>query len=177
MDYAPDCSCYTSDIGRMWPVSGRYEPWQRELYGVVVDYHLKLLEFIEPGKTCPEICQQAAMSLGPTVARTRWSRATFRDAVETLLESGRPFTHDVGMAVHDRPGYQEEPLEPGVVFALDPQLWVPSERIYIRVEDTVVVTEHGAENLTSHCPHDLAAVERLMTEPGLIQSRPDLELA
>lgn len=81
------------------------------------------------------------------------------------------------MAVHDGPRYQEEPLRPGVVFTLDPQLWVPEEKLYIRVEDTVVVTDRGAENLTPNCPHPLDEVERLMQEPGLIQSRPDLFVA
>jgi Xaa-Pro aminopeptidase len=176
MDYAPDCTCYTSDIGRMWPVSGRYEPWQRELYGFVVDYHLLLFDLIQPGKSGVEICHAAAQKLLPTVERTRWLRPSFADAVQTLLHTGKPFTHGVGMAVHDGPRYQEEPLQPGIVFALDPQLWVPSEKLYIRVEDTVVVTETGAENLTPNCPHQLDEVERLMTEQGLIQSRPDLFL-
>jgi Xaa-Pro aminopeptidase len=176
MDYAPDCTCYTSDIGRMWPVSGRYEPWQRELYGFVVDYHLLLVDLIKPGKTGVEICQEAAQKLLPTVERARWLRPSFADAVQTLLRSGKPFTHGVGMAVHEGPRYQEEVLRPGIVFALDPQLWVPSERLYIRVEDTVVVTESGAENLTPNCPHHLDDVERLMSQPGLIQSRPDLFL-
>ena len=75
MDYAPDCWCYTSDIGRMWPVSGQYEPWQRELYGFVVDYHMTLLELIAPGKTCAEICRQAEARLMPIVERTRWTAA------------------------------------------------------------------------------------------------------
>ncbi len=51
---------------------------------------------------------------------------------------------------------------------------MPEEKLYIRVEDTVVVTDRGAENLTPNCPHPLDEVERLMQEPGLIQSRPDL---
>ena len=174
MDYAPDCTCYTSDIGRMWPVNGRYELWQRELYGFVVDYHKLLLELIAPGKTGVEICQQAAARLAPLVERTRWSRPSFGEAVRTLLRSGRPFTHGVGMAVHDGARYQETSLRPGLVFALDPQLWVPSERLYVRVEDTVVVTDKGVENLTADCPHGPEEIEKLMVEPGLIQSRPDL---
>ena len=44
MDYAPDIGCYTSDIGRMWPVNGRYTPVQRELYGFVVAYHQVLFK-------------------------------------------------------------------------------------------------------------------------------------
>ena len=51
---------------------------------------------------------------------------------------------------------------------------MPEEKLYIRVEDTVVVTDRDAENLTPNCPHPLDEVERLMQEPGLIQSRPDL---
>jgi Xaa-Pro aminopeptidase len=177
MDYAPDCTCYTSDIGRMWPVNGRFEPWQRELYGFVVDYHFELFDRIAPGKTGTEICQQVAAKMLPTVERTNWTRPSFKDAVVTLLQASKPFTHGVGMAVHDGPRYHEEPLHPGIVFALDPQLWVKSEQLYIRVEDTVVVTERGAENLTPNCAHTPDDIERLMTEPGLIQSRPDLCLA
>jgi Xaa-Pro aminopeptidase len=176
MDYAPDCWCYTSDIGRMWPVSGSYEPWQRELYGFVVSYHQLLLELIAPGKTCAEICQVAANRLLPTLDKMRWTKTEFADAARTLLLSEKQFTHTVGMAVHDGGHYKDEPLPPGLVFALDPQLWVPSERLYIRIEDTVVVTESGVENLTSDCPHELDEVERLMTETGLIQLRSDLVL-
>jgi Xaa-Pro aminopeptidase len=176
MDYAPDCACYTSDIGRMWPVSGTYEPWQRELYGYVVDYHQTLLELIAPGRTCGEICRVAADRLLPVVDRARWTRSSFAEAARTLLLSDKQFTHTVGMAVHDGGQYKDQLLKPGLVFALDPQLWVPGDRLYIRVEDTVVVTETGVESLTGDCPHELHEVERLMTEPGLIQLRPDLML-
>ena len=174
MDYAPDCWCYTSDIGRMWPVSGEYEPWQRELYGFVVDYHMTLMELIAPGKTCLEICRQAEARLMPVVERSRWTRPSFADGARTLLQSEKQFTHTVGMAVHDGGQYKDEPLRPGLVFALDPQLWVHEERLYIRVEDTVVVTESGVENLTRDCPQAPDDIEQLMTEAGLLQFRPDL---
>jgi Xaa-Pro aminopeptidase len=58
--------------------------------------------------------------------------------------------------------YKQEPLRPGLVFALDPQMWVPDEQLYIRVEDTVVVTADGAESLTKDAPLELAAIEQLM---------------
>ena len=174
MDYAPDCWCYTSDIGRMWPVSGQYERWQRELYGFVVDYHMTLLELIAPGKTCAEICRQAEARLIPIVERTQWVRPSFGDAARKLLQSEKQFTHTVGMAVHDGGQYKDQPLRPGLVFALDPQLWVHEERLYIRVEDTVVITERGVENLTHDCPQVPDAIELLMSETGLLQLRPEL---
>ena len=54
--------------------------------------------------------------------------------------------------MHDPGDYTGKPLAPGVVFALDPQMWVPEERLYIRVEDTIVVTETSVEVLTRGAP-------------------------
>ncbi len=76
------------------------------------------------------------------------------------------------MAVHDTGKYFGRPMEPGLVFALDPQMWIPEEKLYIRVEDTVVITSESVEALTSGCPIDLDAMEALMAEPGLLQNAP-----
>ena len=57
-------------------------------------------------------------------------------------------------------------MKPGLVFALDPQMWVPEEEIYIRVEDTIVITEDGYINVTADAAFELDEVEALMkTEP------------
>ena len=177
-DYAPDLDCYTSDIGRMWPVSGSYESWQRELYSFVVDYHLTVMDLIAPGKTGLQIRQEAAGRLSPIASRTKWSKPQYATAVEKLLATSKSLTHTVGMAVHDESGYQKDDyeLQPGLVFALDPQLWVPEDKLYLRVEDCVLVTDKGVENLTPDVPYDLREMEALMKEPGLFESRPDLFL-
>ena len=49
MDYAPEYHYYTCDIGRMWPVSGKFLPWQRELLQVVLEYRNAVLKRIKPG--------------------------------------------------------------------------------------------------------------------------------
>jgi len=175
-DYAPDLFNYTSDIGRMWPVSGTYLAWQRELYSLVVDYHFVLLDIAKPGMTPAEIRIESAARMSQTVARTKWSRPSFGDAVEKLLATSKAVTHTVGMSVHDESGYQEDDvaLTPGLVFALDPQLWVPEERLYFRVEDCVVVGEKGLESFTSAVPHQPDDIEKLMQEEGIVQARADL---
>lgn len=175
-DYAPDLQNYTSDIGRMWPVSGKYLPWQKELYDLVVDYHLLLLDIVRPGMTPVEVREKAATSLSPTVSKTKWSRPSFASAAEKLLATSRALTHSVGMAVHDESGYQDDdrPLEPGCVFALDPQLWVPEDGLYFRVEDCVVVTDSGLENFTPQVPHGSQQIEDLMKEPGILQAHSEL---
>lgn len=162
MDYAPDVGCYTSDIGRMWPVNGSYSPEQRELYGFVVEYQKVLLRVIRPGLTVSDAVQQAAEQIGPVWLDWNWSRPEFKEAGRKMFESDVAFTHPVGMSVHDVGDYKSGPLQPGLVFALDPQLWIPDNEIYIRVEDTLVVTPDGAESLTREAPLDLDQIELIM---------------
>jgi Xaa-Pro aminopeptidase len=71
------------------------------------------------------------------------------------------------MAVHDVGDYRSAPLKPGVVFSVDPQMWVPEEKLYIRVEDTVAVTSSGIEVLTGSAPLELDDVEATMREKSL----------
>lgn len=162
MDYAPDVGGYTSDIGRMWPVNGKYSPVQRELYGFIIEYHKTLLRTIQPGRTTAEIVEEAAAAMRPCWTDWNWSSPRYARAAQSMMESEVAFTHPVGMAVHDVGEYRHDPLRAGLVFALDPQLWVPEEELYLRVEDTVVVTAVGAESLTREAPLDLDAVESLL---------------
>jgi Xaa-Pro aminopeptidase len=172
VDCAPDYHYYTSDIGRMWPVNGIYSPVQRELYGFMVEYHKVLLRLIRPGVTDDEIQQEAAAEMAEVVKRTCFSKAIYEEAARRTLEFPYHMSHCVGMAVHDVGHYRDKALRPGTVFALDPQMWVPEERLYIRVEDTVVVTEDGIENLTVDAPLELDDVEALMQETGLLDQCP-----
>src|SRR5262245_28626362 len=68
MDYAPEYHYYTSDIGRMWPVSGKFLPWQRELLQVVLDYRNAILKRIQPGRAVREIMDEAKAEMEPLVA-------------------------------------------------------------------------------------------------------------
>jgi len=166
MDCAPDYCNYTSDIGRMWPVDGTYQPWQRELYGFIVEYHQTLLSKIRPGVTAAQIHQECAAHMAPLIQNMHWTKPSFKHAAEETLRFQGHLSHGVGMAVHDAGNYQTGVLRPGMVFAVDPQMWVKEEALYIRVEDTVVVTEKGVENLTAQAPLELDAVEWMIREAG-----------
>lgn len=164
MDVAPECNHYTSDIGRMWPVNGVYAPWQRELYGFMVEYHKVLLSKIRPGVTPEQVMDEAAVAMREIWATWPFSKEVYREGARRTLEFRGHLSHPVGLAVHDDGSYYGRPLVPGTVFTVDPQMWIPEENLYIRVEDTLVVTEDGIEIFTKAAPLELDDVETLMRE-------------
>jgi Xaa-Pro aminopeptidase len=172
MDYAPDFRYYTSDIGRMWPVNGRYDRVQRELYGFMIRYHRSLLDRIRPGRLASEILAGAAEEMARVIASTTFSKPVYEEAARRTLQYAGHLSHPVGMAVHDVGDYRDRPLEPGMVFAVDPQMWVPEEKLYVRVEDTVAVTGDGVEVLTAGAPLELDAVEAEVGVGGMVQAFP-----
>lgn len=173
MDYAPDYRYYVSDVTRMWPAGGRYLPWQRELLQFVLDYRDVVMARIRPGRTPDEILAEAREAMAPVLARTRFSKPVYEAAARKLVETGGGvFSHPVGLAVHDVGSYRRGPLRPGHVFSIDPQLWVPEEKLYIRYEDTVAITETGVENFTAFLPSALKDLEALVGDRGVVQFLP-----
>jgi Xaa-Pro aminopeptidase len=166
MDTAPDVGYYTSDIGRMWPVNGKYDALQRELYGFMVAFHKQLLARIRPGVTAEQVFNEASTATLPLLEQTQFSKPIYEAAARKVLTFKGSLSHTVGMAVHDVGDYWRGPLRPGMVFTVDPQMWVTEEKLYIRVEDTVLVTETGVEILTANAPLDLDAVEATMRQPS-----------
>jgi Xaa-Pro aminopeptidase len=173
MDFAPDYPYYTSDIGRVWPVNGRYTAPQRELLQFVLEFHKAVMSRIRPGVTSAQVHDEAKKAMEPVFARTKFSKPIYEQAARTLVENGGGvFSHTVGMAVHDVGSYRGGALKPGQVFSIDPQLRVPQENLYLRFEDTIVVTETGVENFTDFIPMELADMERLVLEKGIVQQHP-----
>jgi len=175
MDFAPEYHYYTSDVTRMWPINGRYAPWQRELLGFVLEYRNAVMKQIRPGVTSAQILEQAKAAMEPVFARWKFSKPIYEKAAHELVNrSGGVLSHPVGMTVHDDGPYNRGPLQPGHVFSIDPQLRVPEENLYIRYEDVIVVTETGMENFTEFLPSELDDLERLVGTGGVVQKVPPI---
>lgn len=176
MDYAPDFRYYTSDVTRIWPVNGKFSQEQRDLYSFILAYRDALFKYIRPGVTSDFVLDSAAKDMEAYLAGKKFSKPAHFKAVTEGLKFRGHFQHPVGMAVHDVGVVRGVKLQPGMVFTIDPMIWIPEERLYVRIEDIVVVTQDGAENLSAFVPSSIDDIERTMTEKGLIQFRPATSL-
>jgi Xaa-Pro aminopeptidase len=175
MDYAPDFRYYTSDVARMWPVSGTFTQGQRELCEFILAYRNTLLKHIRPGVTANQVMDESADEMRAYFESATFSKPEYAEAARKALAFRGHLSHPVGMTVHDVGNYKVDLLKPGMVFSIDPMLWVPEEKLYVRMEDVVAVTDSGVENFSDFVPSRLEDIERLMREEGVVQLKPSTE--
>jgi Xaa-Pro aminopeptidase len=159
MDYGSDYRYYTSDITRTWPVSGRFSAEQEKMYRCVLEARNAIIAAMKPGVTLDGLRD---------VAEAVYTRHGYRDA---FYSWGRYIGHFTGISVHDVGGTggaaASRPLPAGVVFNVEPIIQFEDKQIHIRLEDTVLLTETGAENLTAAVPAEIAQLYALVKERGV----------
>lgn len=179
MDYGAYVDYYSSDLGRMWPVNGTFNPVQRELYTFYLQFYEAILYNIKVGLTPQQVMQNALEEIDQILAETEFSKVIYRQAAEEFVQSyhdraenpDMTLGHGVGMSVHDVGDYSV-PIEPGMVFVIEPQFRVPEELIYIRLEDMILVTEDGVQIYSDFLPRDIESIEDIMREDGILQQYP-----
>ncbi len=179
MDFAPDYHYYMADVTRMWPVNGKFSSDQRELYGFYLKCYQSIIKNIRPNVPVKTILNEAASDMEALLRQTTFSKDKYRRGAEQFVwdyrkgvERGR-LGHWVGMSTHDV-GPPSDPLKPGMVFTIEPALRVPEDEIYVRLEDMILITETGAENMSGMVPMEMDAIEALMKEQGLLKRYPRL---
>jgi len=179
-DYAPDVANYTSDVTRMFPANGRFTPWQREIYTVYLRCYRALMAELKPGRTARQVHDAAFAAMRQIVDGTTFADPKVAQAARNFIALFGPerraerVGHWVGMEVHDVDATPEgNVLQPGMVFTIEPALTIPEDRVYIRLEDVIVITAAGYENLSESLPYEIADIEAAMAAPGLGEvSRP-----
>lgn len=182
MDYAPDVGYYMADVTRMWPVNGKFSPVQRELYGFYLTCYQAILKHIRPGVTAQVIKQEAVRDMETALAATKFSKPEYERAAREFVSSYKSSAanprsglgHWVGMATHDV-GVDSGPLRAGMVFTIEPALVVPEEKIYVRLEDMIVITDTGARIISDFVPMDITGIEKVMQEEGMLQRYPKMK--
>ncbi|TXE04028.1 M24 family metallopeptidase [Algoriphagus aquimarinus] len=176
MDYAPDYKYYSSDVTRIWPVNGKFTEERRALYEFIVAYRDALFRYIRPGVTSNEVLDQAAAEMKEYMKGKTFVKPAHLKAVAEGIKFRGHFQHPVGMIVHDVGRVHGVKLEPGMVFTIDPMIWIHEERLYVRIEDVAVVTKDGVENLSAFVPTSIEEIEQTIAKKGIIDFSPAVKL-
>src|SRR5262249_27655902 len=169
-DYAPDFKYYASDVTRVFPANGRFSPRQRELYSIYLQLYRALMTSIAVHAAPRDIVKAAIARMDAAMAAYPFSDAAIRAAAAQSVDGYRTrgtvtsLGHAVGMEVHDVGG-PPPTLEPGMIFTIEPAMQLPDEHLGIRLEDMILITDAGYENLSASVPIEIGDIERTMKEP------------
>ncbi|MEZ5317162.1 MAG: Xaa-Pro peptidase family protein [Vicinamibacterales bacterium] len=177
-DYAPDFRNYQSDVTRLFPASGRFTDRQREMYTAYLRLYQALLMSIRVHATPAEVVRDAVVKMDAFMASFAFTDPKIRAAAQAMVEGfrarqdrTRSLGHNVGLEVHDVGGLQADTFEPGRIFTIEPQFRIEDEHLGLRLEDMILITADGVENLSAFVPIEIADIEALMAEPGLSDAR------
>ena len=170
-DYAPDFEYYVSDVTRVFPANGKFTPRQREFYGSYLALYRALMTSIRVHATAQEIIRDAVTKMDAVMATYHFADPKIRAAAQEFVERYRgnkatSLGHTIGMEVHDVRN-PTPTLEPGQIFTIEPAMQLVDEHLGIRLEDVILMTETGYENLSAFVPVEVEDIERLMAERGL----------
>lgn len=164
IDAAGEYSMYASDITRTLPVSGKFTARQREIYDIVLGAQQAAIDAFRSGKSRlrrdqPDSLHDVAYNYINSHGKDLHGEPLGKYFIHGL-------SHYVGLSVHDPDDY-DIPLGPGMVFTIEPGIYIPEEKLGVRIEDTLYVDQNGKLiDLTAALPHTADDVERAMAAGG-----------
>jgi Xaa-Pro aminopeptidase len=181
IDAGAELAGYAADITRTFPINGKFSEPQKALYQLVLDAQEQCIQAIKPKQTlgqlnhlCCEVLTQGLLELN--ILSGDYQTLLDDKACKKYFIHG--LGHWLGLDVHDVGDYQmvdkkqTRPFEAGMVMTIEPGLYIPLDDesvdkkwrgIGIRIEDNIVVTDQGHENLTVNAPKSITDIECLMS--------------
>ena len=171
MDVAAEYANYRSDLTRTFPVSGRFTERQAAVYNAVLRVKNAATKMLVPGtlwaeyhREVGEIMTAELLALGLLDPADVKNQDPNKPAYKKYFMHGT--SHHIGLDTHDY-GALKTPMKAGMVFTVEPGIYIPEEGIGIRLEDNVVIQEKGDPiNLMAHIPITIAEIEALMNGEG-----------
>ncbi|WP_214000743.1 Xaa-Pro aminopeptidase [Arsukibacterium sp.] len=177
IDAGCELAGYAADISRTFPVAGKFSPEQAELYQLVLDAQYAACNAVQPGSNFAKVTAAAEQVLtegllGLGILQGELQQLISDKACKQYFIHG--IGHWLGLDVHDVGAYkvkgEEQTFMPGMVLTIEPGLYIPAGSpteprwwdLAIRIEDNLLVTAEGHENLTTAVPKEIEAIEQLM---------------
>lgn len=156
LDVGASYKNYSADITRCFPINGSFNERQKQIYSLVLNAQKQVIEMIKPGVSlmalqhkARELLAEGCLAIG---------------LIDDLEQIGKYYMHGVshflGMDTHDLGG-REAILEPGNVITVEPGIYIPQEKLGVRIEDDVLVTESGYCVLSQNIPKEIEEIEAI----------------
>ncbi len=175
-DCGSEYQYYAADITRTWPANGKFTEAQKEVYQIVLDAQNECIAMCRPGVKFSDIMDKSIRILTEGMVKLGLLQGDLDELIENK-DYRRFFMHGLGhwlgIDTHDtsRISLKESVLEPGHVFTIEPGLYIPTDDdieekyrgIGVRIEDNILITEDGHENLTASLEKEIPDIEKLMS--------------
>lgn len=148
---------YKGDISRTYPVNGQFNSLQKAIYQIVLDCNKAVINLIRPGLTLLDL-QKFTIDF---LAERLHDEGLLDDKDEIHKYYYHSVSHHLGLDTHD-PANRQLPLAPGNVITVEPGLYFKEYGIGIRIEDDVLVTENGSENLSKAIIKEVKDIEKAL---------------
>lgn len=172
MDFGCEYGGYASDLSRSLPVNGRFTDRQRAVYNAVLRVKNEATALLRPGtlladyhKEVGRIMESELIGLGLLDKTDVKNQDPERPLYKKYFMHGT--SHFLGLDVHDV-GLWNEPIAEGMVFTVEPGIYIREEKLGIRLENDVLVTSGAPDDLFKEIPVEAEAVEELMNAKGVV---------
>ncbi|HQB98035.1 MAG TPA: M24 family metallopeptidase, partial [Candidatus Cloacimonadota bacterium] len=157
MDVGASYMNYSADISRTFPISGVFSERQKDVYSAVLRVQKEIISMIHPGVSLMDLQKRTRELIAQELIELK--------LITEASEVGKYYMHGVshflGMDTHDVGG-RTAILEPGNVITVEPGIYIPEERIGVRIEDDVLVTEEGYCVLSQNIPKEISEIEEIL---------------
>jgi Xaa-Pro aminopeptidase len=161
IDVAGEYGGYAADITRTLPANGKFTARQREIYEIVLGAQNAAISAVKPGAKLYGGAD-SLMGISMNYVNTHGKDGAGQPLGKYYIHG---VSHHLGLDVHD-PGDRNRPLEPGMVVTVEPGIYIPAEKLGVRIEDDVLVTETGYKILSERAPRTVDEVEAMMASGG-----------
>ncbi|HZJ86136.1 MAG TPA: M24 family metallopeptidase [Erysipelotrichaceae bacterium] len=157
-DLGATSDLYCADISRTYPVNGKFSKRQKELYEMVLKANEMVIDKIKPGVTMGELNDFVVKFYEKELVRLN----VIKDVEKVKDYYYHGVSHSLGLDTHDVGLDRQTPLEAGNLITVEPGIYISEEKIGIRIEDNILVTETGNINLSSDIIKSVNDIEEYM---------------
>ncbi|MCC5916038.1 MAG: aminopeptidase P family protein [Cryomorphaceae bacterium] len=160
--YANHCC----DVTRCFPVNGKFTERQKEVYSAVLRVQKACFDLLRPGVYLDEYHKQVGELMTEELLALKLISREDVDKQDPDWPAYKKYfmhgtSHFIGLDTHDV-GLWTEPIQEGMIFTVEPGIYIPEEGLGIRIEDDLIITADGYENMTSGIPKEIEEIEEAM---------------